>query len=498
MVTLNDYMAPGEQSGAMAGGYSQQDVEMLYKAMSAGSITGRETNNLLDASGSPLKVESLENTMKILTAQPKHYPIFSKVTKKPATNTVEEYNQLVSFGEFDGGFTVEGELPESADSVYRRKSQLVKFLGVVGGVTHPMQLVSTGSGVANMIAQETKNKANLVMQMMEQYFPFADSRIVPEHFNGLLPQHETESGYATYNDYMTSEHVIDCKGNVLTDTVIENGVETTVNNFGVANTLMGPPSVFSKFVTRYHDKKLINPVPSMVRDGVFGQRVNEIITQNGGVEIMQSNFFRNSMALGGKRKTSLASSSKAPAAPSSLTAAATTGADALSKIRTGEVGDYFYAVASKNRFGESALVLTTLTAVGAGKSVDLTITPGTGAYAATGYVVYKTKVNPANDSVAFYKLFEVSAASIGAGYDGGGEGVVRDRFRWMPGTDQAYLVEWDSDQIFSFKQLAPMMKMNLAITAPISRFMVLLYGTPILYAPRKTVRLINIGSNLPS
>jgi len=495
MVGLSDYAALDGYNGSMAGEYSQQDVEMLFKAMSAGNITGRETNNMLDASGAALKVESLENTMKILTSQPKHTPLFSKVTKKPATNTVEEYNQLVSYGNFDGGFTVEGELPESADSIYRRKSQLVKFLGVVGGVTHPMQLVNTGSGVSNMIAQETKNKASLVMQMMEQFFPFADSRIVPEHFNGLLAQHETESEYGTFDAYMSSEHVIDCAGNVLTDTVIENGVKTSVDNFGLANTLIGPPSIFSNFVTRYHDKKMIYPVPQMVRDGVFGQRVNEIITQNGGVEILQSNFFRNSMKVGGKRKENLASSSKAPAAPTAVTAAAIS--DQVSKIRDFEVGDYYYAVTAKNRFGESALTLTTLATVTAGQAIDLTITPGTGSYAATGYCIYKTLVNPADNSVAFYKLFDIPATSVANGYDGS-VNKVRDRFRRIPNTDESYLVEWDADQIFSFKQLAPMMKMNLAITAPISRFMILLYGTPILYAPRKTIRIINIGTKIPA
>ena len=37
------------------------------------------------------------------------------------------------------------------------------------------------------------------------------------------------------------------------------------------------------------------------------------------------------------------------------------------------------------------------------------------------------------------------------------------------------------------------MKMDLAILSPAYRFMVLLYGTPFLYAPKKMVRLINIG-----
>ena len=66
----------------------------------------------------------------------------------------------------------------------------------------------------------------------------------------------------------------------------------------------------------------------------------------------------------------------------------------------------------------------------------------------------------------------------------------------LPDTDQALLVEWDSDQVLSWKQLAPMMKMDLAIIAPVMRFMVLCYGTPELYAPRKIVRFINIGDEI--
>lgn len=493
MTNLAEFLN-SDYNGGVAGQYSPADVEMLLKAMTAESITGRETTDSLVASGAPLKVESLESTMKVLTAQPKHYPLFARVSKKPAVNTVEEYNQLVSFGNFDGGFTMEGELPEEADSIYRRKAQLVKFFGVLGGVSHPMQLVNTGSGVANMIAQETKNKASLVMQMQEQYLPFADSRIVPEHYNGIFAQHEVESGYNNYDEYMNSEHVIDLGGNALTDTAVEQAVRTTIDNFGSGDLLISTPGTFSNYVTRYHDKKMIFPIPQQVRDGVFGQRVNEIITQNGGVEILQSNFFRNTMALNGKTKLSAYTSSKAPAAPSTVTATAVS--DSLSKIRTSEVGDYYYAVSAKNRYGESALTLVaSMTTLTAGQAVDLTITPGTGTYAATGFVVYKTKVNPANDSVAFHKLFEVPASAVTNGYDGSTT-KVRDRFRFMPSTDQAWLPEWDGDQVFAFKQLAPLMKMNLAITAPISRFMILMYGTPILYAPRKTVRFINIGREI--
>lgn len=479
-------------TGIYAGDYSQGDVSVLMKAMSAEHITGRETTDLLTA-GSALKVESLEATMKILTAQPKHIPFFAKIAKKPATNTVEEYNQLVSYGDFDGGFTLEGELPENIDSQYRRKAQYVKYLGVVGSVTHQAQLVNMNA-ISNMIAAETKNKSMLIMQLMERYLPFADSRIVPEHFNGFFAQHEVESEYLTYDNYMTSEHVIDCHGRVLTDTDIENASLVTVNNYGIGDTIIAPPEVFSNFVTRYHDKKLINPIPGQVRDGVFGQRVNEIITQNGGVEVIQSNFFKMRAQ---KNATKPASHPKAPAAPTTVTAAVL--ADAQSRATVNGVGDYFYAITAKNRYGESALTFVTgLQTVAAGQSVDLTIIPGAGAFPVTGYCIYKSEVNPVapQGTVVMHKVFEVGLKDIAIGYDGAAAGKVRDRLRYIPACDQSWLVEWDPEQILAFKQLAPLMKMNLAVTAPVSRFMVLLYGTPILYAPRKTVRFINIGKKL--
>jgi len=498
-ISIQDYtdLGIGQQ---FAGDFNQQDVGTLMKAMAAGQITGRETADSLSASGAPLKVESLENTLKVLTHTPKHTPFFYKIGKKPATNTVEEYNQLVSYGNLEGGFTLEGELPENSDSVYRRKAQHIKYLGVVGGVTHPMQLVNTGSGVANMIAQETKNKVELMTKLIEGYLPFANSKIVPEHFNGFMAQHEVGVEANSINSYFNSELVIDMRGSVLTDTAVEHASQTIIDNFGYADLIISSPKTFSNFVTKYHANKLINPVPQQVKDGIFGQRVKEIVTQNGDIEIMQSNFFKFS---NGKLTTQLATSSKAPAAPvaDAVTPVATTD-DTLNKFAS-FTGDYFYAVSAKNRYGESALtpISANLVTVAAGKSVDLKFTAGVGvAEPATGFCIYRSEKDPATSlaTTQLYKIFEISTQELAVGYDGGGEGVVRDRNRMLPNTDQAMMVEWDMDQVLAWKQLAPMMKMNLAVVAPIQRFMVLCYGTPMLYAPRKMVRFINVGKTILS
>jgi hypothetical protein len=49
------------------------------------------------------------------------------------------------------------------------------------------------------------------------------------------------------------------------------------------------------------------------------------------------------------------------------------------------------------------------------------------------------------------------------------------------------------NEVLAFKQLAPLMKMDLAVIGPAIRWMILLYGTLVMYAPRKWVRIINVG-----
>ncbi len=136
-------------------------------------------------------------------------------------------------------------------------------------------------------------------------------------------------------------------------------------------------------------------------------------------------------------------------------------------------------------------IVSAATAVVANGAADITITDGGGVNKATAYRIYRTMKNGAATS-EFYPLFDVSLDDVTRGYDGGAAGAVRDMNRWLPNCDQAMLVQFDNE-VVEFAQLAPLMKMDLALLSPAFRFMVLLYGTPFLYAPKKMVRLINIG-----
>ena len=76
------------------GGSSAEELQQLTKALEAGQITGRETTNSTTASGSPLKVESLDKNLKHITFSEADIVLWKQVPKKSAFNTVEEYNNF--------------------------------------------------------------------------------------------------------------------------------------------------------------------------------------------------------------------------------------------------------------------------------------------------------------------------------------------------------------------------------------------------------------------
>lgn len=494
-VSLADY-ATGLHDGQVLhdnANVTAEELADLSKALEAGSITGRETTGLTNASGAPLKVESLENTLKVLTFKESDIQFWKRVPKLAAYNTVEEFNQLTSYGTEGGVFNNEGELPREEDSQYVRRAEIVKYMGVVKSVSHPMQLVKTHIG--NVIQQEIKNGTLYMLRKADRALAFADSAVVPQEFNGYIAQQR--NSFISLDAWFNSEVVIDMRGKALTETAVENGALAIISNFGQANLLMAPPIVLSDFVKRFYDAKFIQPNSPALTAGVMGQRVQTFQSQFGQIELGYDIFLNANPP---RKTTDPATNPGAPGnVAGALTATAVSDGDSLFNSAD-EAGDFFYGIAAKNRMGESAIVPLAsgaLVTVASGQAVNLAFTPAGGANPASGFVVYRSKRNPttALADTELYPLFELSMAQYAAGYDGGAANTVRDRNRFLPGTQKALLLQSD-DEVYSFKQLAPLMKMDLATLAPATRFMILMYGTPMLYAPKKMVTYVNIGRDL--
>ena len=503
-ISLSDYQYG---AGFDAHGEAPANAEQLAdltKSLEAGHLLGSDQSGSQTTGGS-LKVESLERSLKVLTFKESAIRFWKRFPKAAAFNTVEEYNQLVSYGTERGGFNREGELAEEEDSTYQRKSELVKYLGTTRSVTHQMQLVKTNIG--NVFQKEVNNGIMWILRKADRALFWGDAAIIAEEWNGLYAQHLNNPKYADLESYCASETVIDLRGAALREEDLENGSQTIIRNHGQADLFISAPVVLSDFAAGFYARKRVNVGQSGAVDGaVMGQHIEKFRSMYGIIDL-DYDIFATKPNGSGRKLADAASSPKAPAAPTTVGGSngvnVATG-DGLSKMSDG-IGDYFYAVAAVNRYGESALAQVggSVTVANATDAVDLTFAATAGPYSPTAYVVYRTEKNPsgtASESI-FYPIMTVPATgadvkrgSLANGVDGGAAGVVRDRNRFLPKTEEGMLLESTLD-VIQFKQLAPLMKMDLAKLSPADRFMVLLYGTPFLFAPDKVVRYINIGRN---
>lgn len=487
-------------------GLAEQNAVDLVKAMEATLNTGRDFNNQEHAGGG-LKVESLEGTLKTLTAKMENYKLWNTIPKERVFSTVNEYNQLVKYGEDVGVSNLEGETGEFTDSVYRRKSTEVAFMNVGGQVTHPAQLVRT-QGSTNIFTQEVQNKTMLLIEQINKGLSVFNNTHVSTQFKGIFQQHFEGiveiaglSG-GTFEQQLDAYYgdsvVIDLRGKALTQASVQEAMEAVVNDrYANPTRILGNSKVWSDFAKRDQDKQRINiGYPSAVENAVFGQSINKVVTQFGTLDIMNDLFFDNQKSV---TSASVVTSAKAPAAPvpDGVTPQAVA-ADAKTQFTDG-VGTYLYAVRAKNRWGMSAPVVISATplAVAATESVDLNFTAGSGNYAAESFVIYRTEKDDtaSSTSVKYHPIFEITASQLTAGYDGGAAGLVRDRNRIVANTTSSIIYEPISD-ILKYIELMPIMRVDYAPQTLSNRFSIVNYAAPQMAMPGKVARIINIGRDI--
>lgn len=463
------------------GAATPAEVEALNKALESGYAIGAGRTG-----GSALRVESLEASLKVLTFTSSHIKLWKKIPKSPAYSTVEEYNQLTEYGGQAAPWLKEGELPQPSDSSYVRQMQLVKFLGTVREVTHQASLVHPAHG--DLVALENQNGILYLLEQTEKHLFSGDSSLA---FDGEAEQ------WDGLDSLISSSSVLDLEGHPLQEADIEEASNTVIENFGFPTDLFLGVRTHSDFVKTFYPRQRIQ-MPAPV-NGKVGLTVSSIATQGGDVEFNPNVFIRQTPT-----PPSAAVSANAPATPASIAASVDTGAadGDFDKASLSGDNEYAYVVTAANRFGESAptAVQASTTAItpaqrAAGNSLELTITnaPTIGAFPPEYFKIYRTKALPASASVpASLKEYALVAQVPAASQAAGGTTVVSDVNLQLPFTSTAYLGEM-TPSVLTFRQLMPMMKMDLAVLSPAYRWMILLYGTPIMFAPRKWIRLINIG-----
>lgn len=478
-------MSVGLSAFQAAGGYtgpgiaSRGDVEELSKALEAGYQIGTGLTG-----GSALRVQSLEQSLKVLTFNSNHVKLWKKIHKSPAFSTVEEYNQLTDYGGNAFPFVQEGELPQASDSSYVRRTQLVKFLGTVREVTHQATLVHPAHG--DLIAQENHNGILYLMNQIENFLFSGDSSLAfdgeAEQFDGL-------------DALIDSTSVIDLEGASLQETDLEEASQTVLDNYGYPTDLfLGLRAQSDLQKSLFPRQRIQMPYP---QNGKVGLTVASVLTSGGEIELNPNIFIKKT-----PNPRAAATSANAPATPASI-AGAVAGVSNGDWNKSHSSGDtnVAYLVTACNRFGESAptavlgaVVTINQTQKNNGNAIALTITnPAViGAFAPEYFRIYRS-VGSSSTSVpsavgSYYLVMQVPASSQAAG----GTTVVNDVNLTLPNTSVAYMGQMDAS-VLTFRQLMPMMKMDLAVLGPAYRWMILLYGTPVLFAPKKWLRILNVG-----
>jgi hypothetical protein len=490
MIGLQHYEGTGLGMMGGFGSSSYQEVQQLQKALAA----GYDANPATMTGGAALRVQSLEESLKIVTFTDRHIVFWRDVPKSPAYSTVEEFNTQESYGDnFFGAFYREGEMPLSNDSVYRRQTALVKFMGVTKEVTHPATLIHPAHG--NLVAKENESGILWLLRKVEKALIYGDSTLA---FGGV----EGEQWDGLRN-LIAADMLIDLEGAPLQEADFEEATNLLALNFAYPTDCYLGYSALSDLVKIMYPRHRVSlPAP---RDGRIGQAVNSMTTQAGDLALNATRFIeRRPVAPSAARGPA----SHVPTAPSAvaiaLAAAATTGE--FDKNQGSKDAKYAYLITAANRFGESApataALSPTMTSANAalGRAFTVSITNAAAAGIPPEFFnVYRTVGLPSTTAAApadpteYNLIMQIPAESqANLGTTPATAGTLLDLNWNMPFTEELFIGELDP-QVLTFRQLAPLMKLDLAVLAPAFRWMILIYGVLILFANRKWMRIRNIG-----
>ena len=443
------------------------ELEELTKALGTGE-QGAAYGSFNDMSA--LRPQSLEATLKVVTAGMEQIKFWKRIGKKQAFNTVEEFNVMDSMGGNSSPFFVEGGLPNEEDSNYLRQSQYVKFLGTTRVITHPATLVR--NTVGDIVARETTNGTTWLLMQLEKALYFGDSSLDPLAFDGVFTQVRNFVAGKSY----ANQHIIDMKGQPLDENTMEDAAAIIADNFGRGNLELHMTNQVNKDLSKLIMGSSGRQRIMMGQEAMLGAPVRGYEANSGPVE------FLNNVFLKPQATVPVASAKGSPLTPtypgSQLTAGTLAGA-------TIPANTYYYFVSAKNSAGESAVATLGSVAVTLGQAVTITINRVVSDPPAKSYKVYR---GATSDATLAQFAFEVADSGSTTTQ------VIVDSNASIPGSHTAMLLDNDSENVLSFKQLAPLMKLPLARISASERFMILLYGMIQVYNPRRIVVFKNIGT----
>lgn len=463
-------------------GFGMSSVEELA-ALQKALYAGYEVNPLAMQDGAAIRAEDVDNTLHITTYRDEHFRIWNDIAKIPAYSTAEQYIRLSGYGATEGGFMGEGGLPNETTSQLSRMVAFVKYIGTRRRVTHPMMMARTYA--TDPVTLENKAGAMVIARQLEWSMLYGNSKL--GHIVGGQPS----EGLEFDGLWSLAEVEVDMRNKPLTERAVNSIAQVVLDNYGMPNQLYLDYASWQDLNTTFFPKEKVL-LPTNDGDFTAGVKIGNMVTQAGTIRLSPTFFLQSPDLRSPLRECPVANTNiDVPLPPSAVTIGTATGSDGDFAKSFPNGGTIDYKVTACNFNGESAGVAgsaaVTLTSSDVTKHIPITIA---------------NAASPTANNVEYYNIYRKDDNTNGKYYwiasvpcqdqTGSGQTTWNDTNSVMPGTRVAFLGEMNPE-IIHFRQLSPLMKIDLAQIDTSYRWALVIYGVMVLTTPRKWVRVKNIG-----
>lgn len=480
-------------------------AEELMKTLSVGhGYLGAPTSLV---GGGAFGVESIDSTMKSVTYDASNLVMWSAIAQDKAYSLVEQYVRTNSYGDGGTPYIPESGSPVMNDAEYNRHAQKVVFFSTRRGVSLASTLVRQNFG-GDIEGRETQNGTLWMLEKLERemYKGMADFSnagkfdgsiaAVPSKIQNLNlagAEYQIRNGDADYTaqarafeGFGGEQSVILSKdGDILNESDWESLANILAENFGRPSEGHLAPKQLSDFIKQFFPKERVNNLG--VADGKAGYIVREMVTTAGAIALKPNVFLKPKQGKKGQNDRA-----GVPSAPVGLENAAAASvvvgsgnlidqAALSSKMANGDI--YKYEVVGVNEQGEGAgsLVSEPVTVAADGNGVSFFIVAPTSGNAPTHYAVYRSSATGASarEFIGFVAL-------------SGNKTKFTDLNNKIQGSAMMYMIDMRPECLI-WKQLSPLLKINLAPVTTAKEFLLWLAGCLIMFTPRKSGMIESIG-----
>ncbi|MGD9496242.1 MAG: hypothetical protein AB7Y46_08025 [Armatimonadota bacterium] len=420
-------------------------LEALRKALTAGTGTDSATFT----GGRALVVESLEDTLQDTLWGERHIKLFKRLRSEPIYATVDEWVSRSSYGSPWGHAVGETDSPTVTTADLARQVAMVKFYRDKREVSHVMTLTRS---IEDAMAEEEVAGTRTLLGRIEEDLFHGNPSVFPYRIQGLENIIFDQGG----------DLVVDAHGGDVTDAGPFHEIAGTIyNEGGVLDLVFHNPLVQADIDTALQvAQRFVAPLEADGRVR-FGASQRALATAYGDIDFEPDRFVRAGWTM---RAPDQAVGPDAPGTPTVNSVAGNGGS--IYCQQNLPAGNYYVRVSAVCENGESAAAAAQAVTLTAGKAIVINVSAADAK--ATGFRVYLSAVGAADGSdCRFHGEYQYTATPQNITVDG----------HYVTGSTTVFCLSAGvAESAIDWRQLLPMIKMDLAVVGPAFPFLLCIYG----------------------